>query len=158
VVFVTAARLATFHVDGALLGVEVDRVQEVVRAVALTPVPLAPAGIAGLMNLRGQIVSALDLRVRLGLPPRAPDAGAVHVVVHTDDGVVGLVADREGDVVDVDPTALAEVPATAGASFRTYITGVHTLERGVLLVLDIDRAVSLDPADDWEVPRASTGR
>ena len=86
----SAGLYSTFTVADRYLGVPVERVQEVLRAQPITPVPLAHDHIEGLLNMRGQIVTALNLRARLGLPPREPDAPSANVIVMTEDGPLSL--------------------------------------------------------------------
>ncbi len=94
-------QLATFYLDNLLFGVEVRQVQEVIRFQEMTRVPLAPPVIQGLINLRGQIVTAVELRHRLALPPREPNRLPMNVVVRTPEGAVSLLVDEIGDVVEV---------------------------------------------------------
>ena len=89
----------TFYLDGHYFGVDVLKVQEVIRYQEMTRVPLAPPVVRGLINLRGQIVTAIDLRRRLDLPDRPADQLPVNVVVQTDDGAVSLLVDEIGDVL-----------------------------------------------------------
>jgi len=123
--------------------VEVLRVQEVIRAQTMTCVPLADASVTGLINLRGQIVTAVDLRRRMGLPDRAADALPTNVIVRTADGAVSLLVDDIGDVIEAEESTFENVPATVSGAARAMITGVHKLEGQLLLVLDPDRAVDL---------------
>jgi purine-binding chemotaxis protein CheW len=135
------AQLCTFYVDGLLLGVEVERVQEVIRYQEMTPVPLAPAVIGGLINLRGQIVTAVDLRRRLGLHARSQGTLPMNVVVRTDDGAMSLLVDEIGDVVEVEGASFEAAPDTLATGARELIRGVYKLKRDLLLLLDTDRAV-----------------
>src|SRR5438132_562711 len=98
-------QFATFFLESLFLGVEVLKVQEVIRYQEMTRVPLAPAMIQGLINLRGQIVTAIDLRRRLQLPPRTDGRLPMNVVVRTDDGPVSLLVDSIGDVVELQDDA-----------------------------------------------------
>ncbi|HYV96571.1 MAG TPA: chemotaxis protein CheW [Gemmatimonadaceae bacterium] len=132
---------STFIVDGLLFGVDVTRVQEVIRFQTMTPVPRAPEVVRGLINLRGQIVTALDLRVRLGLTPAAANAQPMNVVVRTDEGAVAFLVDAIGDVVTVDETAWEPAPATLVASVRELIPGAYKLDDRLLLQLDVDAAL-----------------
>jgi purine-binding chemotaxis protein CheW len=138
----TASRYASFVVGGLVVGVDIAVVQEVVRWRGTTPVPLAHECVVGLINLRGQIVTAIDLRRRLGLPGRAVGAQAFNVVVRVDDRPVSLVVDGCGDVVSVDGPPDAP-PQTLAGSARELITGVHQLDGCLLLVLDAGAAVEL---------------
>ena len=133
----------TFTLDGFLVGVEVSRVQEIIRFQEMTPVPLAHRVVRGLINLRGQIVTALDLRRRLDLAERGDDAQPTNVVVRTDDGAVAFLVDEIGDVVEVDDTSFERPPETLRGVARHLITGAHKLSDRLLLVLDAERAASL---------------
>lgn len=141
-----SVQLCTFHVDHLLVGIEVGRVQEVVRHQPTTPVPLAPPEIEGLINLRGQIVTAIDLRRLLELPPREGEARPMNAVVRLDGEAVSLLVDRADEVVEMPADALAPVPATAPDRVREVFTGTYRLPAHLLLVLEPDRLVALDPA------------
>ena len=136
-------RVATFWAGGLLLGVDVTVVQEVLAATAVVPVPLAPPGVLGLLNLRGQLVTAVDARHRLGLPRRSAGDGMVHVIIRTADEVVSLVVDHAGDVVEVDIDSHEDVPELVEESIRTLATAAYKLEHDLLLVLDPTRTVSV---------------
>ena len=135
-------QFCTFFVRGLFLGLEVTCIQEVIRYQPLTVVPLSPPVIAGLMNLRGQIVTAIDLRHRLGLPMRDEGVKPINVVVRTSDGPVSLLVDEIGDVVDVGPGSFETPPDTLDPAVRPLIRGAHKLDAGLLLVLDVDQAVA----------------
>ena len=133
----------TFTVDGLFFGVEVLKVQEVIRYQEMTPVPLAPPVVHGLINLRGQIVTAIDLRAALGLPDRAAGHLPMNVVVRTDDGIVSLLVDEIGDVLNVEPGSFERPPETLSASRGELISGVYKLKDKLLLILDSTKAVNL---------------
>ena len=132
---------ATCRVGHLLVGLNVDAVQEVTAGGDLTPVPLAPPMVSGLLNLRGQIVTAIDLRRSLQLADRPVGQPAVNVILRADGGSVGLVVDSIGDVLDVDDHAFEEPPSTVRGHLRELITGVYKLERGLLLVLNTERVM-----------------
>jgi purine-binding chemotaxis protein CheW len=134
----------TFFVRGLFLGLEVTCIQEVIRAQPLTVVPLTSSVIAGLMNLRGQIVTAIDLRARLGLPVREPDARPLNVVVRTSDGAVSLLVDEIGDVIEVDAESFERPPDTLSDEARELIRGAYKLKGRLLLVLDPVLTVDAD--------------
>lgn len=139
-----SARLySTFHVQDRYLGIPVERVQEVLRSQPLTPVPLAHEHIGGLLNLRGQIVTALDLRARLGLAPREADAPSANIIVSTDDGPLALVVDAFGDVVEVSEDRFEPPPATLVADSRSLIKGAFKLDDALLLDLDLDETLDI---------------
>lgn len=139
-------QLCTFAVHDLFLGVELTRVQEVLRHPPLTPVPLTHATIAGLMNLRGQIVTVIDLRQRLGLPARTGVEPPIHVLVNDSDGVVSLMVDRIGEVIEVEESAFERPPPTSSAVARELIRGAYKLEQRLVLVLDTVRALELGEA------------
>ena len=132
----------TFRVDGLWLGVDVLEVQEVIRHRTPTRVPTAPPVIHGLINLRGQIVTVLDLRGRLGLAPHGPlFERPMSVVVRAQGGAVGLVVDEMGDVREVDEAALGRPPETIPEAVRRVVSGLYPSEGRSLLVLDIAKVV-----------------
>ena len=135
-------QLATFWLDGDLYGVEVAHVQEVLKSQGLTRVPLAPVAVAGLINLRGQVVTAIELRERLGRPPRPEGTDAVVVVVRLHGEAVSLLVDAIADVVDVDPADFEAPPDTLDGSARELIRGAFKLDGHLLLALDVHKAVS----------------
>jgi purine-binding chemotaxis protein CheW len=134
---------STFFLDGLLLGVDVRRVQEVLRPQEMTRVPLAPPMIRGLVNLRGQIVTAIDVRRRFDLPPLPADQSPMNVVVRCEDGAVSLLVDEIGDVVEIQDEDFAPPPVTLKGAARELITGVYKLKDRLMLILDTDRAVNL---------------
>ncbi len=133
----------TFYLDGQYFGLEVLHVQEIIRYQEMTRVPLASAVVRGLINLRGQIVTALDLRRRLELSDRPVDQLPVNVVVHTDDGAVSLLVDEIGDVLEVPAETFERPPETLVGPARDLIRGAHKLTDRLLLILDTARTVSL---------------
>jgi purine-binding chemotaxis protein CheW len=135
---------ATFYVDHLFCGIEVLRVQEVLRPQQMTRVPLAPAMIEGLINLRGQIVTALDMRRRLRLPERAATEAPMNLVVRGEGRAVSLLVDDIGDVVEIHGGTFEEPPQTLPLAQRTAIKGIHKLDGRLLVVLDTDRILQLD--------------
>jgi purine-binding chemotaxis protein CheW len=122
----------------------VQGVQEVIRYQELTRVPLAAAEVRGLINLRGQIVTAVDLRRKLGLGERADEERPTNVVLRRDDGAVSLLVDEIGDVLEVSEDAWEPAPRTLKGGARDLISGVYKLEKGLLLVLDADKALAVE--------------
>jgi purine-binding chemotaxis protein CheW len=135
-------QLATFVLDGARYGVDVLKVQEALRSQVRTPVPLAPGGIAGMVNLRGQVVLTIDLRVRLGLEPLPADADPMMVVVQVDGEPISLLVDEIGDVMDVADDQFEAPPETLDAALRDVIVGAYKLDGELLLALDVERATA----------------
>ena len=139
---IASGQLATFRLDGDLYGIEVEHVQEVLRSQQLTRVPLAPSAVAGLINLRGQVVTAIELRERLGRPARPEGTDAVVIVVRLDGEAVSLLVDSIADVVDVDATDFEAPPDTLEGQARDLIRGAYKLDGQLLLALDVHKAVS----------------
>jgi purine-binding chemotaxis protein CheW len=138
-----SSQFCTFYLDKLLFGVELKGVQEVIRSLHMTKVPLAPEVVSGLINLRGQIVTAVDLRQRLELDPRPPEVLAMNVVVRSEDGAVSLLVDEIGDVVEVEESTFEPPPETLRGSVRTVILGIHKLDDHLLHVLDIEKACQM---------------
>ncbi len=136
-------QLCTFYLDSFFFGVDVGRVQEVIRYQRMTRVPLAPAVVTGLINLRGQIVTAIDLRRRLQLSDRTDDSLPMNVVVQSDDSVVSLLVDEIGDVLEVSSDAFESPPETLQGGVRHLIEGVYKLSGKLLLMLNTEKTVSL---------------
>jgi purine-binding chemotaxis protein CheW len=133
----------TFYVAGHYFGLDVLKVQEVIRYQEMTRVPLAPPVVRGLINLRGQIVTALDLRRRLELDDRPADQLPVNVVVQTDDGAVSLLVDEIGDVLQVPDKLFERPPETLQGRARELIRGAYKLKDRLLLILDTERTVNV---------------
>ena len=136
-------QFCTFFLGPLFLGVEVERVQEVIRFQNMTAVPLAPKEISGLINLRGQIVAALDLRRRLGMADRDADKQPMNVVIRTEDGALSLLVDEIGDVLEASEDSFERPPDTLTGESRQLIRGVHKLKDQLLLILDTEQAVCL---------------
>lgn len=141
-----AKQFSTFYISDLYFGVEVLRVQEVLRFQQMTAIPQAPEVIEGLINLRGQIVVAIDMRKRLGLAPRTGDQTPMNMVVRTEDGAVSLLVDEIGDVVDVDSSDYEQPPPNLDPAARRLIRGVYKLKDRLMLVLDAERTVDINAA------------
>jgi purine-binding chemotaxis protein CheW len=137
----SARQYATFFVEGLFFGIEVLKVQEVLRYQEMTGVPSAPDVIQGLINLRGQIVTAVDMRRRLELKKRSADEYPMNMVVRSDDGAVSLLVDEIGDVLEVSADSYERVPENVPQGQRELIAGVHKLDGRLLLVLDTERVL-----------------
>jgi len=136
-------QLCTFFLQDLYFGVEVEKVQEVIRYQEMTRIPLAPEVIAGLINLRGQIVTAIDLRRQLELAARPAGQLPMNIVVRRDDGPISLLVDEIGDVVEVEEESFENPPDTLEARRRDFIRGVYKLKDKLLLLLETEKAVSV---------------
>ncbi len=139
----SSLQYCTFFLDGLFVGVEVHKVQEVIRYQEMTRVPLASRVVQGLINLRGQIVTAIDLRHRLELSSRATDQLPMNVVVRTEEGPMSLLVDEIGDVLEVDESSFERPPETLKGVARDLIRGAYKLKDRLLLTLDIEQTVNL---------------
>jgi len=131
-----------------MYGVDVQSVQEVIRYQEMTDVPLAPDSVVGLINLRGQIVLAIDLRARLGLANRPEGQLPVNVVVQSDDGAISLLVDQIGDVQEIDSDNFESLPETLQGISRTMIRGAYKMKNNLLLILDTERAMNVNSNSD----------
>lgn len=136
-------RFCTFYLGDLFLGIPVTRVQEVIRYQERTRVPLVSAVIHGLINLRGEIVTTIDLRHRLELAPRADDDEPINVVVRHEDGVVSLLVDEIGDVFEVTDQDFEPLPPTLQGSYRQFVRGIYKLDGRLLLILDTEGLLDL---------------
>jgi len=139
-------QFSTFVVDQLLFGVRVEKVQEVIRYQEMTRVPLAPPVVKGLINLRGQIVTAIDLRRRLGLKERAATDLPMNVVIRHEDGAVSFLVDEIGDVLEVEEDSFEVPPGTVVGEMKELIQGVHKLKDRLLIVLDTEQILKLAPS------------
>lgn len=142
------SQFCTFYLDKLLFGVELKGVQEVMRSLEMTRLPLAPKVVSGLINLRGQIVTAVDLRRRLEFAPAAPGARVMNVVVRSEEGAVSLLVDEIGDVVEVEESSFEEPPETLRGTVRKMILGVHKLDDRLMHVLDIEKACQMEVVEE----------
>ncbi len=138
---------STFYVAGLLFGIDVLKVQEVLRYLEMTPVPLAPDVIEGLINLRGQIVTAVDMRRRLGVPKRQDQEPPMNLVVRSEDGPVSLLVDEIGDVLEVRAGSYEPAPDNLPAEQRELIEGVHKLDGRLMLILNTERVLQTQAAN-----------
>lgn len=134
-------QFCTFYLSDLFFGVEVENVQEVFRYQDMTRVPLAPTAVRGLINLRGQIITAIDLRSRLGMEDWSEDKLPMNVVVRTEEGVVSLLVDAIADVLEVPEEEFEPPPDTIDEITRELVRGIYKLQDKLLLVLDTKKTV-----------------
>ncbi|MEL6347921.1 MAG: chemotaxis protein CheW [Myxococcota bacterium] len=128
-------QICTFYLGELYLGIDVLEVQEVIRAQEMTEIPLTAETIGGLINLRGQIVTAVEMRCWLGLPPR--EGPPMNVVIHVEDATWSLLVDEIGDVIEVDSATFEPCPETLDPVLQEMLVGVHKLPERLLLLLNI---------------------
>lgn len=137
-------KYCTFYLDRYYFGIEVEQVQEIIRFQEITPVALAPEVVKGLINLRGQIVTAVDLRRLLELPERSEDEDPMNIVVRTPLGAFSLLADRIGDVLELTDSSFESPPDNLSGMARELIQRAYKLDGTLLLTMAIDKLVSAD--------------
>lgn len=136
-------QFATFNVGTLFFGIDVHDVQEIIRFQALTGVPLADSVVRGLINLRGQIITAIDLRRRMKVVENIAESDSMNIVVQTDQEKVSLIVDSVGDVLEVSAEAFEAVPPAVKTDVRALVTGVYKLPDKLMLVLNTKSAVTL---------------
>lgn len=141
-------QFCTFYLGDQYFGLDVLKVQEIIPQQPLTPVPLAHPMVLGLINLRGQIVTAISLRERLELPPGPEDGEPLNVVVQTPDGAVCLLVDEIGDVLEVTEQQFERPPDTLQGVARDLIQGAYKLDGRLLVILDPELIISLPSAQN----------
>ena len=136
----------TFTIGNQLFGIPVLRVQDILTLDQISPIPLAPKEVRGSINLRGRIVTVIDVRVRLSLPRRenAGNGKNMGVTVEQDNDLYTLLVDQIGDVIGLSPTLYEKNPGTLDPKWRDFSNGVYRLEKQLLVVLDIDRLLDLN--------------
>lgn len=139
----------TATVGGQLFGLPISRVQDVFAPDRLTRVPLAPPEIAGLLNLRGRIVTAIDLRRRLGLDAPAGDAPPrMAVGVECKGESYGLLIDAIGEVLKLPTSGREDNPVNLDPGLARVSAGVHRLDGKLLVILDVDRVLDIAPRSE----------
>ncbi|MFK7894618.1 MAG: chemotaxis protein CheW [Myxococcota bacterium] len=139
----SSTQYCTFLVGSLFFGVNVMRVQEVIRYQQMTAVPLAPDEVGGLINLRGQIVTAVRMRKKLGMPDQDEGELPMNIVLTGNHGPVSLLVDEIGDVLEVQSESFETPPETIGDEVRDVISGIYKLKESLMLVLDTERAISV---------------
>lgn len=136
----------TAMIGGQLFGLPIRRVQDVFLPERVTRVPLAPPEVAGVLNLRGRIVTLIDMRQRLGMPPRPDDAPSMALGVELRGEFYGLLIDGIGEVLKVADRAPEPNPVNLEARLARVSAGIHRLEGQLMIVLDVDRTLDIAAA------------
>jgi purine-binding chemotaxis protein CheW len=138
-------QIATFHVDDALMGITIDQIEEINHHLDLTEVPHAPTCVRGVSNLRGEVVTVVDLRVILGLEPATVTRRTCNVVVRSRGERIGILVDRVGDVVSASWANVEPPPANVAGADGQFFRGVCKLENELLVLLDVEQVLAIDP-------------
>lgn len=136
----------TFWINGQLFGLRILAVHDVLSHHRLTRIPLAPPEIAGALNLRGRITTAIDTRRRIGFPPAEPDAHWLSVVVEHNGELYNLMVDEVGDVMQLSRDDYEDTPNTLDPMWRQFSRGIYRLDRSLLVLLDVAKLVSEQPS------------
>lgn len=136
------ATLVTIAVGGQLCGIPVLTVRDIIETQRMSRIPLVPPEIAGSLNLRGRIVTAIDLRQRLGLPPSGNGRTPMSVVVERQGELYSLVVDSVREVMAFDDQRIEPNPQTLGTTWREFSAGIYRLQSDLLVVLDTERVLS----------------
>ena len=139
---VTSNQYLTFYLAGQMFGVSVLQVNDVLRAQKTTRTPLAPPTIGGIMNLRGRIVTVIDVRRCLGQKDRAPDETSMSVVVEQNGELYSLIIDSVGDVLTLDAAHIENVPPTLDPSWVLVASGIYKLPDQLLVTLDVKKLLA----------------
>jgi purine-binding chemotaxis protein CheW len=141
-----SSTFVTMMVHEQLCGISAQNVRDVIVSPAMTPIPLAPPEVAGSLNLRGRIVTAIDLRRRLGLQTAAPGSNTMSVVVERQGELYSLIVDNVREVVDLDKAGFEPNPLTLAPAWRDVSAGIYRLQSDLLVVLNAERVLAIGPA------------
>ncbi len=133
----------TMRINRQLFGIPVKYVRDVLRAQKVTPIPLAPAEVAGSLNLRGRIVTVINLRKRLSLAPQEGEASAMFVVVEHKNDLYSLMVDNVDEVMTIPAGAIEKVPGNLGGSWKDVASGIYKLEEELLVIIDTETLLTL---------------
>ncbi len=137
------ADFVTLTLHGQLFGIPVLSVQDILGPQRITRIPLSPPEVAGALNLRGRIVTAIDVRRRLGLPSRPEGEEGMAVVVEHDKELYSLLIDSVGEVLSLPSSAYERNPMTLDETWREISVGMYRLKEGLMVVLDVDRLLTI---------------
>jgi purine-binding chemotaxis protein CheW len=137
------SEFVTLMMEDQLFGIPVLQVQDVIRDVRVTRVPLSPPEIAGNLNLRGRIVVAIDMRRRLSMKPRAADAKFMNVVVESKGELYSLIVDRVGEVLSLADSRFERNPPTLARHLRDISKGIFQLDERLLVILDVSALLAV---------------
>ncbi|GAB0149128.1 chemotaxis protein CheW [Marichromatium gracile] len=147
----TSSSFVTFSLAEETYAIDVLQVQEVLKITEIAPVPGVPDYILGIINLRGDVVTVIDARRRMGLPPRAPDEASRIVIIDIDNQNVGILVDAVAEVVQIDADSVDPAPAVGNDQSSRFILGVTSTEEGLTILISLEKLLS---DDEWELVRS----
>lgn len=136
----------TFRLDNEIYGINVMLIQEVLRVTEIAPVPGAPNYVIGIINLRGNVVTVIDTRMRFGLPPKEMDDATRIVIIEAENQTVGIVVDSVSEVVDVNASEIETAPNVGNDETARYIEGVVSRDEELLILVDLNKLLT---EDEW---------
>lgn len=136
----------TFNLDNETYGITVMQVQEVLPMTEIAPVPGAPPFVMGIINLRGNVVTVIDTRMRFGLTPREPDAGSRVVVIEANDQIAGILVDSVNEVVEVSEAEVDTAPNVGNEESARYIYGVVSRQDSLYILVDVNKLLT---KEEW---------
>ena len=139
-------QLVTFRLKGQTYGIDVMRVQEVLRVSEIAPVPGAAAYVLGIINLRGNVVTVIDTRIRFGLPTTEIDDSSRIVIIESNEQVVGMLVDGVAEVVELPHSLIDAAPRVGNDESARYIQGIANLDDDLLIVVDLNELLT---EEEW---------
>lgn len=143
----TVIQWVTFRLHNETYGIDVLHVHEVLKVSEITPVPGAPDYVLGIINLRGNVVTVVNTRMRFGLPPAGQDYSSRIIIIETGEQVIGLMVDSVAEVVYLHSSEIESSPNVGREEGARYIQGVHSREEGLLILVDVDRLLT---TEEWQ--------
>lgn len=141
------SRWVTFRLEEETYGINVMQVQEVLPMTEIAPVPGAPPFVMGIINLRGNVVTVIDTRMRFGLMPREPDQGCRIVVIEAGDQVAGILVDSVAEVIEVKESEVDTAPSVGNEESARYIYGVVSRGNDLLILIDVNKMLT---REEWQ--------
>lgn len=138
----------TMYIDDQLFGIPILEIQDIIGASELTPVPLAPSDVIGVLNLRGRIVTVFDLRVKLGLENNAHGSdNLMNIVIEKGEDLYSIIVDSVGDVLTLDKTHFENTPGTLSETWKNVSQGVFRLQEELMVLLDVNKVINYQHAN-----------
>ena len=135
----TSGEFVSFYIGDALCGISILRAQEIIKFPNLiTQAPLAPEYVFGLLNLRGQLITVIDIGKKLGLSPVKPGKDSRNIIVNSQEEHIGLLVDSVGDFLQVEPGEIASAPSNLGSLQGKFFKGVYKTDNRLIGILDVD--------------------
>lgn len=141
-------QLVSFKVCNEEFGIDILQVQEIIRMLPITIMPAAPHFVKGVIDLRGEVIPIIDMRKRFRLPPIPYDNETRIIVVHTHEFTVGFIVDAVCEVIRISESAIEKPPAVVDGDSANYIKGVSKLEKGLLILLDLNSLINVELLHD----------